>query len=215
MRNVRILISGKGDVSSYLNAVNGVGGEAVSGYPTTSDVGYDALLLCGGSDVDPKYYGEEINGSVGIDSERDKVELALVEAFVRAGKPVMGVCRGHQLLNVYFGGSLHQHIPEAELHRSGKAHVITAEQGSILQALYGDSFPVNSTHHQAVKVLGKGLRATALWEGKHVEAFEHTALPVIGVQWHPEKMCFEHRREDTVDGSKILAHFVKMCAESL
>ena len=70
----------------------------------------DLLLLPGGSDVHPRFYGQQINGSTDIDEARDERELALVDEFLRAGKPVVGICRGLQLLNVYFGGTLHQHI---------------------------------------------------------------------------------------------------------
>lgn len=216
MRKVRILLSGpaQNNLQSYVDAVNGVGAEAVVEYLQTSDRGYDGLILCGGGDIDPKYYSEEVNGSAGINPERDAAEFSLMDAFVQAGKPIMGICRGHQFVNVYFGGSLYQYIPEADLHTGGKAHVIAAEPDSILRNLYGASFSVNSTHHQAVKKLGNGLRVTALWEGKHVEAMEHASLPVISVQWHPEAMCFNRKREDTVDGAKIIEYFVQMCTKT-
>ena len=211
MGKVKILLFGKGNVQSYINAIEGVGAEAVAEYPPKYDGSYDGLILCGGADINPKYYNEEINGSVGIDSEMDEAEFAIMDAFVKAGKPVLGICRGHQFVNVYFGGSLYQHIPEAVLHTGSKAHIVTAEEGSMLKELYGTTFFVNSTHHQAVKKLGNGLRATAYWEGKYIEATEHTSLPIISVQWHPEAMCFERRREDTVDGAKIFESFVNMC----
>lgn len=211
MDKVKILLFGKGNVQSYINAIEGVGAEAVAEYPPKYDASYDGLILCGGADINPKYYNEEINGSVGIDSEMDEAEFAIMDAFVKAGKPVLGICRGNQFINVFFGGSLYQHIPEADLHTGSKAHIVTAEEGSMLKELYGASFSVNSTHHQAVKKLGNGLRATAYWEGKYIEATEHTSLPIISVQWHPEAMCFERRREDTVDGAKIFESFVNMC----
>ena len=138
-------------------------------------------------------------------------EFALMDDFVKARKPVLGICRGHQFINVFFGGSLCQHIPEADLHTGSKAHTVAAEEGSVLKELYGPSFSVNSTHHQAVKKLGDGLRATAFWDDKYVEATEHTSLPIISMQWHPEAMCFDRRRDDTVDGAKIFEHFVTMC----
>ena len=208
---MKILLFGKGNLQSYINALEGVGAEAIAEYPPKFDSSYDGLILCGGADINPKYYNEEVNGSVGIDNGMDEAEFAIMDAFVKAKKPVLGICRGHQFINVFFGGSLYQHIPEADLHTGSKAHTVTAEDGSVLKELYGPSFSVNSTHHQAVKVLGNGLRATAFWEGKYVEATEHTSLPIISVQWHPEAMCFDRRRDDTVDGAKIFEHFIKMC----
>ena len=215
MDKVKILLS-SGDIKplSYIAALAGVGAEGIHAWPVEYSDDMDGLLLCGGADVDPKYYNEEINGSVGINAERDAAEFELVKAFIDAGKPIMGVCRGHQFLNVYFGGSLYQNIEEAELHKGGKAHLVTATPDSVLSSLYGETFSVNSTHHQAVKVLGKGLRATATWNGKYIEATEHTTLPVITVQWHPERMCFEYKREDTVDGAAIIEYFVEMCRKN-
>ena len=213
MKKVKILLSAKTQPTAYIDALEGVGAAAVWQYPPKFDDEYDGLVLCGGADIDPARYGEEINGSVGIDAERDAVEFELMQAFIDAGKPVLGVCRGHQFVNVFFGGSLHQDIPEAELHRGGKAHLVAAVDDSILYSLYGGEFSVNSTHHQAVKALGHGLRATAVWNEKYVEATEHISLPVMSVQWHPEGMCFDRRREDTVDGARIFEYFVSLCKE--
>ena len=208
MGKIEILLSAPKNnaLDAYVNAVTNAGAEAVVKHLPDIDTSYDGLLLTGGSDVDPKYYNESIDGAIGIDNERDAAEFALVKAFVEAGKPVMGICRGHQLINVFFGGSLYQHLPESDAHRSTKGekihHEVTALPDSIVGKLYGTSFVVNSTHHQAVKALGDGLRATAYWADKYVEAYEHTTLPVFGVQWHPERM-------DT--GDKIFEYFVKVC----
>lgn len=208
MSKLKILLSGpkNNNLEHYVSAVNKAGAEAVVKHLPDTDTNYDGLILTGGSDVDPKYYNEPVDGAVGIDNERDAAEFAILEAFVAVGKPVMGICRGHQLINVFFGGSLYQHLPESDLHRSATGekivHEVTAIHDSILDKLYGTLFAVNSTHHQAVKNLGIGLRATAYWADKYVEAYEHTSLPVLGVQWHPERM-------DT--GAKIFEHFIKMC----
>lgn len=213
MKKTRILVFGKDDVQGYVGGIEGVGAEAVVGYPVVPEGEYDGLLLCGGGDVHPKWYQEEINGSGGIDLALDEAEYAVMDTFVKARKPIMGICRGHQFINVYFGGSLYQHIPEAEFHTGNKTHTITAAEQSVLHGLYGASFVVNSTHHQAVKRLGDGLRVTAVAQDGNVEAMEHTVLPVISVQWHPETMCFAHKKEDTVDGAKLLSYFARMCSE--
>ena len=139
----------------------------------------------------------------------------MLRAYLDAGKPVLGICRGHQLINVFFGGTLYQHLPEAELHKShdGKdsVHSIKTVSNSVLAKLYGESFVTNSSHHQAVKKLGEGIRATAYWNEQYVEAIEHISYPVLGVQWHPERMCFKHERDDTVCGAEILKYFINLC----
>ena len=81
----------------------------------------------------------------------------------------------------------------------------------MLGRLYGTDFAVNSYHHQAVKALGEGLRATAWWDDKYVEAVEHCSLPIFGVQWHPEQMCCSKARQDTADGLEIFKYFVELC----
>lgn len=215
MSNVRILLSGNTNLQYYIDAVTGVGAEAVAGYLPEIDTSYDGLILCGGNDIDPKYYHQEIDGSVNIDEPRDALEFALLQAYVDAGKPIMGICRGCQLINVYFGGALYQDLPDSSEHTNKKdfylSHSVTAKEYSFLSLLYGTEFCVNSSHHQAVKELGKGLRATAFWNDKYVEAFEHISRPIIGFQWHPERMCFNEARSDTVDGSKIFEYFVGLC----
>ena len=215
MKPVRILLSGRENIQYYVEAIESLGGIALVNDPQGADGSYDGLLLCGGRDMDPARYGEEVAGARNIDFERDEREWALLEAYIRAGKPIMGICRGHQLINVFFGGSLWQDIPEAELHarkndRDG-AHPVVAVEDSILYRCYGREFSVNSSHHQAIKVLGRELRETASWKGKYMEAIEHTSLPIFAVQWHPERMCFGQAREDTVDGAKLFEYFLSLC----
>lgn len=187
---------------NYVNAVKIAGGEAVAGYLPRYDDAFDGLILCGGGDVHPSYYGEEIKGSTGIDERRDEAEFTLINAFLDAGKPILGICRGCQVLNVYFGGSLYQHLENAALHSSFSdydlAHPIRALCGSIAEGFCA----VNSYHHQAVRKLGKGLVATAFCD-KVIEAVEHEVLPVFGVQFHPERMG------DL--GIKIFLRFLAIC----
>lgn len=215
MKNPRILLSGKHNLQYYVDAVTAAGGEATAKYLPEICLDYDGLILCGGGDIDPAYYHQEMDGSANIDRQRDAVEFALLKAFVDAGKPVLGICKGHQVINVFFGGSLYQDLPEKHLHTSGKdfdlIHPITATKNSVLRKLYGPTFVVNSSHHQAIDRLGDGLVATAHWNDTYIEAFEHCSLPVYGVQWHPERMCVNKKRTDTIDGIKVFEWFLDIC----
>lgn len=142
----------------------------------------------------PALYGEELKYDFVItDPLRDDLEWKLIKAFVDRKKPIFGICRGVQVLNAYFGGTLYQDIPD-ELggeHAKGVCHPVTLKKDSILGRLFGESLEINSYHHQALKDLGKDLTAVA-WSDANghsiVEAVEHVSLPIWAVQWHPERM---------------------------
>ena len=165
----------------------------------------DLLLLPGGGDVHPRFYGRALGGAVDIDEARDERELALVDEFLREGKPIVGICRGLQFLNVSFGGTLHQHIlGHAQVCGRDHLHVVHAAPG-LLRELYGTRFTVNSAHHQAVGTLGEGLQVLACAPDGTVEAIAHESLPVFAVQWHPERLCGAFARSEAVDGAKLLS----------
>ena len=150
----------------------------------------DKLILTGGVDVDGAYFEEEnMYGSIIIDKKRDEFEFALLDAFVGEKKPVLGICRGIQVINVYFGGSLYLDLPaQLGLNHSGTGHAVEIVQGSKIYSLYGGEMTVNSSHHQSVRALGNGLYISARARDGVLEALEHTTLPILGVQWHPERM---------------------------
>ncbi len=173
------------------------------------------LILPGGADIDPALFGEENHGSTIIERDRDLRQLSLLDRFLKAGRPVLGVCKGHQLLNVYFGGKICQHIPEYATHQwmgeaGDQAHGSRCLPGSFLAALYGETeFPVNSAHHQAVLTPAPGFRFIQWAPDGVPEAMVHETLPLTGIQWHPERMCLKHRRQDTVDGLPVFRWFLE------
>ncbi len=157
----------------------------------------DALLLPGGGDVAPWRTGAAEGLARGVDEARDALELELTAQFLALGRPILGVCRGMQVLNTALGGTLLQHI---EGHQAidgvDGRHASSALPGSHAARLYGTSFTINSAHHQAVDRLGQGLRAVQWSPEGIIESMEHETLPVWGVQWHPERL-------ELPDGQKI------------
>ncbi|MCR5790121.1 MAG: gamma-glutamyl-gamma-aminobutyrate hydrolase family protein [Lachnospiraceae bacterium] len=226
MQKIRIaVISGKDSLhgnENYCHAVCACGAETVmlplfDGLSRLREA--DGLLLPGGADADPALYGEEDHGSRGIDGRLDSFELAAIREAVTVGKPVLGICRGHQLINIFFGGSLWQDISEKKVHLwlpgdRDSTHPATAAPGSFLSEVYGkDTIAVNSSHHQAIRKTGEGLRAVSLSPDGVIEAVEHESLPVYGVQFHPERMCLKFQRDDTEDGLKLLQWFMRRVEE--
>lgn len=151
----------------------------------------DGILLSGGADIAAERYGAAPGAhDDAVEAERDDFELALFAAATEQAKPVLGICRGLQLINVATGGTLHQHVPEHAGFTQPPdtlLHPVDLAPDSVLQSLYGDRHHVNSLHHQTVDTLGNGLRVTAQHDGS-VEGVEHQSLPIVAVQWHPEML---------------------------
>ena len=158
----------------------------------------DGLLLPGGEDIAPWRYGQEPIARCGTpDEHRDQGEWALLEAFVPTGKPILGICRGIQMLNVFFGGTLHQDIVPTQscrhiqwLGKDTGSHKVTLIRGTKLEKLLGkERIRVNSLHHQAADHVAPGLTVSAVSEDGFIEGVEAPDHPFcVGVQWHPEHM---------------------------
>ena len=154
----------------------------------------DVLLLCGGEDVDPSRYKTKPSPRLGeVNLRRDAWEWLLLDEAVKRRLPVIGICRGCQLINVYFGGTLWQDLPSERpgevKHRGTHLHGVRIEGGSRLARCLGTAeMQVNTSHHQAVRDLAPGFRAVAFAPDGVVEAIESATMPVAGVQFHPEKL---------------------------
>ena len=153
----------------------------------------DALLLTGGGDLCPEHYFYHVpRERISVSGEaRDIHEIALLQAFLKTGKPIFGICRGMQLVNVLLGGTLWEDL-ELELaneaHTDGQMHEVEICELSWLSTLFGERTHVNSYHHQACRHLAPGLVESAHTQDGVIEAFCHETLPIYGVQWHPERM---------------------------
>ena len=211
-----ILVSASpGGAGNYLAALSDAGGEGTALYCPAPDTGFDGLILAGGGDPDPALFGQRPGGSNLPDPRRDRAELALLDAYAGAGKPVLGICRGMQLLNIWAGGTLIQDLggrnPAHRWAGADRVHPVETACGSTLAALYGRRFWANSAHHQGVDRLGAGLRAAAWSPDGVVEGLEHGSLPLWGVQFHPERMRPALGWPEAADGTALFRAFLARC----
>jgi len=167
----------------------------------------DALILPGGGDINPELYGQPNLGSCHIDTELDLLQLRAFEQAMKVSLPILGICKGMQLINIGLGGTLTQHMDSYHLHTDALKdvyHTTVTTEGSFLAAIYGTDFTVNSRHHQAVVQPATDL-IPVQWcpEDSCIEAICHTSLPIFGVQWHPERL-----HTDTVTGIPLFQYFL-------
>lgn len=192
---------------AYTNAVENAGGIAlIPDYACKENIPRllgiaDGVLLSGGGDIDPVLYGEAPVREIGeISPLRDEYEITLTKYAVENSMPILAICRGAQVLNAALGGKVYQDIYSAiktplikhsqEMPRKYASHSANVEENTLLMRIIGSGkIRVNSFHHQAVSVLGRGLKASAAAEDGVIEAIEHEGLKFcLGVQWHPEHM---------------------------
>lgn len=193
--------------SNYITSVEDAGGiPLVLPIPSSEETAEyftklcDGFIFSGGIDVEPKTYGEEPVPELGeVSPSRDTVDFRYFKSVYETKKPILGICRGAQVINVYRGGTLYQDLPseypsdlEHRQEETGeiKTHTVSADFGSIVAKAYGNAdFEVNSFHHQAVKTVAPGLTVTAKAPDGVIEAIEDKSYGfLVLLQWHPEKL---------------------------
>lgn len=208
---MKIAILGKEeDTRNYVRYVQSAGIQPFVTLSPEDAAACDALLLPGGGDITPAFFGEKNHGSRNIDTQLDIRQLQAFSLAVQTGLPVLGICKGLQIINVALGGTIIQELPLPSLKRhqyeaKDKYHQSVISPGSWLHHLYGQAAVVNSAHHQALGCLGEGLTTVQRCpDDGCIEAVSHNTLPVIGVQWHPERI---DEALSGTDGEKVLAYF--------
>ena len=180
------------DLRNYTAAVYSAGGMPICSADYADSALCGGLLLPGGGDI-----GERL----------DEPEQKLIQSFVQSGRPILGICRGMQALNVYFGGNLLDDTPGHQQPQGDLIHrTLTVGR---LARLLGRCPAVTSNHHQSLRRLGRGLQAVQAAPDGVIEAVEHATLPILGVQWHPERQSFGLRRPDAVDAAPIFTYFME------
>lgn len=199
------IVGRRKDTYNYENAVRAVGVPCITTLDVQDAMRATHLLLPGGGDITPAFFGQHNCGSRNIDTELDILQIQALTLFMEQKKPVLGICKGLQLINVYLGGTIIQDINTADIHKwigqDQQHHVYHngLDRSDFFYQLYGSSTLVNSAHHQAIANLGRGLVPVCRAGDSVIEGITHTTLPVIAVQWHPERMMD--------DGGDRLIHY--------
>ncbi len=156
----------------------------------------DGLIITGGVDIHPSLYNEEITYAKDCNIEDDLNDLRLIKICLELNKPILGICRGLQIINVYFKGTLYQDlnkegltetIHDQELNKNGFIYTADFKDGSVMHDIFQNQYHINSFHHQAIKKLGNGLDVTGISEDNVIEAVE-LKNKILAVQWHPEQL---------------------------
>lgn len=213
---MKIAILGrKKDTYNYEKYVSAIPATPIITLSPTVLSSCDALLLPGGGDITPAFFGEANNGSVNIDTELDILQFQAVDYALRLSIPILGICKGMQIINVAFGGTITQDLPSSCLHRylnGDQYHPTVIAEGSCLYESYGPTAFINSAHHQGVNQLGNGL-IPIQWcpEDNCVEAIVHKTLPILGLQWHPERL---DASVTDVSGDRVLSRLISWMTDS-
>ena len=203
----------------YIRALKNCGAKVKFVKNADESLECDGILFTGGSDITPSFYDEEKEDKCGkTNLKRDTLEREIFNVFYKTNKPIMGICRGMQFINVCLGGKIYQDITDIqkEKHKDNKKlfnnyHEVNIENDSFLFEFFGkERITVNSTHHQAVKTSGENLKTAAVSCDGFIEAYKSTSHPFcIGVQWHPEHIF----KKDALQ-RKLIEKFVDKCRKS-
>lgn len=222
-RPVRIAIVGRSkDTVNYENALHTMKADCLTTMNTGHLTEFDGLLLPGGGDIAPAFFGQKNQGSKNIDIELDIIQFQALELFIQWKRPVFGICKGMQVINVCFGGTITQHIREAARHawdNGDKLHPTTVQPASFLAGLYGTEPLTNSAHHQAVNTPGQNLTVIQTADDGIIEGIAHDSLPVFGVQWHPERLFPDFMphlpsHPAPADGTLLFSYFLSLCTSA-
>lgn len=210
--SLSIAIAGRTpDTGNYEKALRQLGADTHTSLDPEQCITCNGLLLPGGGDITPAFFGQQNHGSRTIDTELDILQLQILDLFVKWKKPILGICKGLQIINVHFGGTICQHMKNAGKHEwlhGDQFHYvyhIGCSRTDFFYQLYGGSAFVNSAHHQAIDAAGKKLFPICQAHDGTIEALSHSELPIFAVQWHPERMMEK-------GGAELLSYFLNICS---
>ncbi len=209
---MKIAIAGKKtSTENYVRYVASGGMEPLVTLNIGEIAGCDALILPGGGDITPAFFGERNRASHNIDTELDVLQFQALDLCIHGRKPVLGICKGMQLINVGLGGTVIQDLPTADFHKyndGDQYHSTAIKKDSWLYYLCGDSAVVNSAHHQSIGKPGLGLHVIQhCTQDLCPEAIVHESLPILGVQWHPERLDPKYTK---LSGATVLSYFASL-----
>lgn len=207
------IIGRKKDTLRYEKYLSAIPSHAFTTLSLGDITSCNAVLLPGGGDITPAFFGEHNKGSRNIDTELDIIQLQAADYCIRYRLPLLGICKGMQVINVAFGGTIIQDLPTAHLHKyveRDQYHTTSIAPDSFLSKLYGPKMTVNSAHHQGIGTIGKNLHPIQ-WcpEDQCIEAIVHEKLPIIGLQWHPERLSRDLAGTDGTPFLFYLASFIE------
>lgn len=208
MPSPHIAIVGRSqDTHNYENALRTLGVSYITTLNVSEAMQATHLLLPGGGDITPVFFGQRNHGSRNIDTELDIIQIEVLSLFMAQRKPVLGICKGMQIINVHLGGTIIQHIDTADAHEwkgQDRQHYVYhsgVDRSDFFYQLYGTGTLVNSAHHQAVDKLGRNLIPVCRASDSVIEGLAHRTMPVIAVQWHPERIMDD-------GGSQLIHYFL-------